>query len=198
MYDLNNGKQNTKSNKIRKASLLIQYVVKKIYQSEKICRMLYYNTRNPLANIGLSYDGKEIEQTSIDLNSIKPYIYDVGFNPEIIIESTSQLFINIPKGRFRGTQNKLNIEMNIVVPETFSKISNGYRHFEIAQAIADIFDDTYIDYKDLIDYQNLGALKFELTDFSNGRLSKNENYVWLSMLFEVDLLGGQYRAKIGV
>ena len=197
VYELNN-ENNNKSNKIRKVSLIIQYITKKLAQSQDIGRMLVYNTKNPLAIKGLSYDEKTINQPSLTEEKVKPYVFDVGFNPEIVLKNKNQVFINISRGRFVSNQNRLNIEFNIVVPEIFSKISNGYRHFEIAQSITDLLDEKFIDSNDIEDYyKSLGALKFELTDFSNGRLSKTENYVWLSMMFEVELLGGKYRVNLG-
>lgn len=186
----------TKSNKIRKASYLIQYISNKIYQSQKISRMLYYNTKNPLSQQGLDYNNKKINQPDVAREQLKDNIFDVGFNPDMILQVKNQIFINLLNGRFKGNKNKLNIDVNILVPESLVKISNGYRQFEIAQSIADIFDEEFISEEDLRDYKNLGALKFELVSVANGRLSKTENYIWFNMLFEVELLGAKYRVNL--
>ena len=72
-------------------------------------------------------------------------------------------------------------------------VSGYYAHHIIKFAI---FDEIYIDAENGAGYYNeLGAIRFDLVDFNNYRLSKTNSFVWTNMTFEVDLsLAG--RAKI--
>ena len=79
---INNKNLNTESNKIRKASMLIMYVHDKIISNQNIRRMMYYNTKNPLSKIGLTYNGKEIAQPDVEEDQVKDIITDLPFSPK--------------------------------------------------------------------------------------------------------------------
>lgn len=158
--------------------------------------MLYYNTINPLSQKGKGYNGEIISQPNLSANDMKEIIFDIPFNPDINATLSNSLYINLNNGKFNSRQNALYFDINIVVPEDFINISNGYRHFEIAQRVADIFDDMYVDKdkeKDYYDY--LGALKPILYAMPIYRLSKSNNFVWVNMQFEVELINNFTRMR---
>ena len=67
---------------LRKASMLIMYVHDKIISNQNIRRMMYYNTKNPLSKIGLTYNGKEISQPDVEEDQVKDLITDLPFSPK--------------------------------------------------------------------------------------------------------------------
>lgn len=176
--------------------MLIKYIYEKLVNDNEIQRMLYYNTINPLSQKGKGYNGEIISQPNLSVNDMKEIIFDIPFNPDMNISLSNSLYINLNNGKFNSRQNALYFDINIVVPEDFINISNGYRHFEIAQRVADIFDDMYIDKdkeKDYYDY--LGALKPVLYMMPIYRLSKSNNFVWVNMQFEVELINNFTRMR---
>lgn len=192
---LNNKNLKTSSIKIKKASLVVKYMAEKISENQNIKRLLRYNTKNPLSQKGIGYNNEVEVQKDITSDLINEHIYDIGFNPDTVVDLKNDIYINLTNGRFTKN-NTIYIDVNIIIPENYLIISNGYRNFEIAQCIADIFDEIYIDAENGAGYYNeLGAIRFDLVDFNNYRLSKTNSFVWTNMTFEVDLsLAG--RAKI--
>lgn len=194
-YNLNNKNFNSTSIKIKKLSLIVEYMTEKISQCQEIKRMLSYNTQNPLSAKGITYDNEKINQPDIKSSLIGECIRDIGFNPEMAIDLKNELYVSYSNGRFdRG--NRIYIDVNILVPEDYLRISNGYRNFEIAQYVAEIFDDVYVDTKNGSDYyKELGSIKFNLTEFNNYRLSKTNSIIWSNLTFEVEL-SPMGRAKV--
>lgn len=187
---------NTTSNKIRKCSVLIKYIYEKLVNDNEIQRMLYYNTINPLSQKGKNYNGEIISQPDLSTKHMKGILFDIPFNPEMDIELSNSLYVNLNNGKFNSRQNSLYFDINIIVPEDFVNISNGYRHFEIAQRVADIFDDIYVDKeKDKDYYDYLGALKPILYSMPIYRLSKSNNFIWVNMQFEVELNNNFIRVR---
>lgn len=193
-----NDKKNlgTTSNKIRKCSVLIKYIYEKLVNDNEIQRMLYYNTINPLSQKGKNYNGEIVSQPDLSTKHMDGILFDIPFNPEMDIELSNSLYVNLNNGKFSSRQNSLYFDINIIVPEDFVNISNGYRHFEIAQRVADIFDDIYIDKeKDKDYYDYLGALKPILYMMPIYRLSKSNNFIWVNMQFEVELTNNFTRMR---
>lgn len=185
MSSLNNKYLNTTSNKIRKCSALIQYVYEQLLSDEEIRRYLYYNTYTPLSNRGKGYDGKIVQQPDIGIEGMDTLIFDSPFNPDVDISLQNYLFINLTNGKFNSRQNSIFFEVNILVPDKYSKISNGYRYFEIAQRVATILDKIYIEGEFA---EELGNLQPNLYAMPVYRLSKTNDIVWVSMQFNVDLV----------
>lgn len=193
---LNDKNIGTTSNKIRKCSTLIKYIYEKLVNDNKIQRMLYYNTINPLSQKGKNYNGEIISQPDLLAKDMNGILFDIPFNPEMDIKLNSSLYVNLNNGKFNLRQNSLYFDINIIVPEDFVNVSNGYRHFEIAQRVADIFDDIYVDKeKDKDYYDYLGALKPILYSMPIYRLSKSNNFIWVNMQFEVELNNNFIRVR---
>lgn len=112
-------------------------------------------------------------------------IFDSPFNPDTNMLLQNYLFINLTNGKFNSRQNSIFFEINILVPEKYSKISNGYRYFEIAQRVADILDGLYIT-NSFVD--DLGNLQPNLYAMPMYRLSKTNDLIWISMQFETPLV----------
>lgn len=190
---LNDKNIGTTSNKIRKCSTLIKYIYEKLVNDNEIQRMLYYNTINPLSQKGKNYNGEIISQPDLSAKDMKGIVFDIPFNPEMDIELSNYLYVNLKNGKFNSRQNSLYFDINILVPEDFISMSNGYRHFEIAQRVADIFDDIYITEKDYVD--DIGNVQPVLCDMPIYRLSKSNNFIWVNMQFEVELINNFTRVR---
>ena len=173
---INNKNLNTESNKIRKASMLIMYVHDKIISNQNIRRMMYYNTKNPLSKIGLTYNGKEIAQPDVEEDQVKDIITDLPFSPGIGDSLQNNIYINLPKGVF-SDKNELYIDINVLVPIEFTKISNGKREYEISQEIANELDEIYVEGE----YQKElgGGLKLKYINSYTERLSKVNSFTWV-------------------
>lgn len=189
MDNINNKNLNTSSSKLKKLSMLIQFTTNKISNNQAIKRMLKYQTKNPLSKRGIKYDGTKVDQPDITEDLIGSFIYDTGFNPEMVSEQSCSLYVNMKNGTFNKRTNSIYLEVNVIVPESVCRISEGYRQMEICQYVADLFDNIYVDSKDDADYyDDLGSLKFDLVSFESGRLSKTNNNIWCTMLFEIGLV----------
>lgn len=190
-----NDKKNlgTTSNKIRKCSVLIKYIYEKLVNDNEIQRMLYYNTINPLSQKGKNYNGEIISQPDLSTKDMKGIVFDIPFNPDMDIELKSSLYINLNNGKFNSRQNSLYFDINIIVPEDFIDISNGDRHFEIAQRVADILDSMYVTEKDYV--EDIGNIQPVLYAMPVYRLSKSNNFVWINMQFEVELINNFTRVR---
>lgn len=182
--DINNKNKNTISNKIRRCSTLIQYIYNTLMEDKDIQRYLYYNTYTPLSNRGKNYDGKIISQPEITNEDIEGLLFDSPFNPDTEIDLNNYIFINLNNGKFTAKQNLIFFEVNILVPEKYSKISNGYRYFEIAQKVADILDQIYVEGDFAEDLGNIQPILYAMPVY---RLSKTNDIIWVNMQFEVEI-----------
>lgn len=182
MTDLNNKLKGTTSNKLRRCSLIIDYIYNKIIDNDEIRRLMYYNTKNPLSLKGIGYDGVKITQEDVD-KSLCDNISKLAFNSGMKIELENYIFINLVSGNFRS--NKIIVDVNVLCPTDYIEIDIGMRDFEIGQRITDILDDLYVTNEFA---EDIGNLKFTLSDFTSSRLSKSNNYMWLSLRFETLLM----------
>ena len=176
MFNANNNAINTKSIKLNKCGVLIRYIYHKIMEDEEIKRLVFYHTINPLDEKGLDYDGKLIDQPNTNQEQVKDYIFDLPFNPAIKIEKENSLYINLVRGAFYNNTNKITIDINIVCSAEFLRLNTGYRHMEISQKIADLFDGMRVDKgEDGSFFDVLYNSKFDLTNFETIRLSNTSD-----------------------
>ena len=186
MKDINNKYLNAVSSKLKKTSMLLRYVHDKIIQNEEIRRLVFYNSQNPLSLKGRLYNGKKVDQPDLTEQQVKDLITLLPFNPDMKIELDNYIFLNTPSATFRNGENTIYLDVNIISPVEYFKITTGLRVYEIAHKISNMFDGLYVDdenYK-----EELGNLKFNLYDTSVNRLSNNSGMVWLSMRFEIQLI----------
>lgn len=185
-YDLNNKNLNTASIKIRKCSALIKYIYERIINNSDIQRMVYYNTLSPLKNKSKDYNGDVINQPDISVNDVKNLIFDIPFNPEMSMEMSNSIYINLTKGSFGSKTNSLYFDINVLVPNTYLRLNEGYRHTEISQIIADILDEMYVDKENYPEYYDiLKDIQFSMYDYNIYRLSKTNDFLWACLSFEV-------------
>lgn len=182
MSDLNNKYLGSCSNKLKKCSMIIDYVYDKIINNNEIRRMIYYNTKNPLSKKGITYDNEKIEQPDVSIDKCDN-ISKLAFNNSMEIDLGNYIFINLVSGNFSKT-NKLIIDVNVVCPVEFIDITDGMRDFEIGQRICDELDGLYV-VNEFV--EDIGNLELNLVDFTNARLSKTNSYMWLSLRFEIGL-----------
>ena len=185
MSNLNNKFLNSTSNKIRKCSALIQYIYEQLISDQEIRRYLFYNTYTPLSNRGKGYDNKIIQQPDLGIEDVEELIFDIPFNPDMDIKQKNALFVMLSNGKFNNKQNTIYFEINVLVPEEYSRISNGYRYYELSQKIVNILDKLYVE-GDFA--EELGNLQPNLYAMDTYRLSKTTNTVWVNLRFQVDLV----------
>ena len=186
-YDLNNKNLGTTSLKIRKCSALIKYIHERIINNSDIQRMIYYNTLSPLKNRSKDYNGQVVNQPDIGANDVKELILDIPFNPEMSMKTSNSIYINLTKGSFSNKNNALYFDINVLVPNDYLRLNEGYRHTEISQLIADMLDGIYVDKNNYPEYHDiLKDIQFNMYDFNIYRLSKSNDFLWSCLSFEVD------------
>lgn len=186
-YDLNNKNLGTTSLKIRKCSALIKYIHERIISNSDIQRMVYYNTLSPLKNRSKDYNGQVINQPDIGVDDVKELILDIPFNPEMSMKTSNSIYINLTKGSFSNKNNALYFDINVLVPNDYLRLNEGYRHTEISQLIADMLDGIYVDKNSYPEYHDiLKDIQFNMYDFNIYRLSKSNDFLWTCLSFEVD------------
>lgn len=186
-YDLNNKNLNTTSIKIHRCSALIKYIYEKIINNSDIQRMVYYNTLMPLKNKSKDYNGYIVNQPDIGVDDVKNLIFDIPFNPEMSMETSNSIYINLTKGSFNNKTNSLYFDINVLVPNTYLRLNEGYRHTEISQMITNILDGMHVSENQEPEYYDiLGGVKFDLYDYNIYRLSKTNEFLWACLSFEVE------------
>lgn len=175
------------SEKLKKCSMLIDYVYTKLLESQEIKRLVYYNTQNPLDEKGIDFNNEIIDQPDLTKEDVKDLITMSPFNAEMVEKLTQAIYINIPFGSFYnyGQGNVLKFDIDILSPEEFALTVNGLRYFEIGCYITNMLDGIYITDDRYVEY--LGNLKFDLESLNTFRLSKTNTKIWLHLVFEVKL-----------
>ena len=184
---LNERHLSNSSEKLKKCSMLIDYVYTKLIENQEIKRLVYYNTQNPLDKKGIDFNNEIIEQPDLTKEDVKDLIAMSPFNPDMVEKLIQAIYINIPFGSFYsyGQGNILKFNIDILSPEEFSLTVNGLRYFEIGYYIANMLDGMYITDDRYVEY--LGNLKFDLESLNTYRLSKTNSKIWLHLVFEVKL-----------
>lgn len=184
------------SNKVRKISLLTSHVIDKIDENQKIKRLLVYNTINPLSLKGKEFDGDIVDQPDITKSL---YYEESKDNPSYIISGTfdidtkddfeNSLYIHCYNGTFNDITGRLKIAINILIPKQFEFLASkgDTRTGLIAQEIANLFDNIYLDNDNCEVINELGNLKFELVGYESGRLSKTNTMILTTLVFNVDI-----------
>ena len=186
--DINNKFKNTKSQFIYKSGLLSGYVAHRLDNNQNIKRYLYYQTLNPLGDEGLKLNSEIIQQPNITESLLDKNIFDSMFNESMEELHESQIYIHTYKGRSDGEWGEIYIAINILIPLTYEKLANfgDKRSFAIATEIADMFQDICVakDNADKYLIEKLGNLKFKIIQFDNGRLSKPNNVLVNTLIFQ--------------
>ena len=88
----------------------------------------------------------------------------------------NNIYINLPKGVF-SDKNELYIDINVLVPIEFTRISNGKREYEISQEIANELDEIYVEGE--YEKELGGGLKLKYINSYTERLSKINSFTWV-------------------
>ena len=149
--------------------------------------MVYYNTLMPLKNKSKDYNGYIVNQPDIGVDDVKNLIFDIPFNPEMSMETSNSIYINLTKGSFNNKTNSLYFDINVLVPNTYLRLNEGYRHTEISQMITNILDGMHVSENQEPEYYDiLGGVKFDLYDYNIYRLSETNEFLWACLSFEVE------------
>lgn len=176
----------TISNKLKNCSMLLDYVYEKVLNNSEIRRMVYYDTRNPLDDIGVGFDGKTMQQKEVSVKQVreKELISPLGFTLDIDPELKTAIYFNMPKGNF-SYNHMLYLDVNILCPTQYIITSTGRRDFEIGQMIANELDKLCVENEFS---EDVGNVEFELVDFENTRLSKTNSVMWLRCRYKIGLV----------
>lgn len=141
-----------------------------LLQNQNICKYLYYNTNNPLAE-------EDIADTSTLM--FKNFL-PTPFDPEIVTDDTSTLRVFYLRGDFTkeypvGVETK--VFFDIVVNKQNWLINDGtpkVRPYEIMSEIVNLLDDQTIGTLGKLHFQNFAHLAINL-NFDGIRLTANMN-----------------------
>lgn len=192
MSNLSLNKANTKTQMIRKSGLLSTYIVDKIDNNQKIKRLLFYNSLDPLAGETVDYNSNIVKQQDIKISLKDSLIHDYMFNDEMLTDTKNQMFIYTYAGKkVNGDFGDIYVSINIAVPKTFERITNGYvkRTFAIGSLIEDEFQEIFLDSGNSDEYiiKNIGNPRFEITNFDCGRVTKSSNLILLTLVLKTSI-----------
>lgn len=192
--DINSKHRFTKSNKLRQAIAIKNYIVNKIDDNLEIKRLCRYLTRTPLDDVGQNYNGEIMKQedlygslrykTTENCSTKNQILIPYMFNDEIMdIEKQVLIFVHNNYNSFGYAgypTSKSQIAIDILCPRLYNELSDfgQERIYEIACLILDMFDGIFVEeeYHDII-----GCYKFKVEgDGREWRLSKKNNVLCYS------------------
>lgn len=208
--DLNNRNIGTCSQKVRKISVLLKYIVDKIDNDQEIKRLVTYLTGTPISNSGKGYDGKVISQPDLTHSLLKDYLvngvtvhekslFDSRFNSDIEVLTKNQIFVHSTRSRINEKANTQKIEffIDILISQNYEYLQNygEKRTYEIADRIANLLDGIYIENDEIVDI--VGNAKTVIDgDIVSSRLSKTNNIIWLSVPIVVNCMAVRVRKDV--
>lgn len=199
LLGLNNFWEKTTSQKIKRSDYILIMIKDMIDSNQYLKRFIRYSSENPLAKTCVNKDGKEIIQPNLlkpisENNSEgKKNLFLYGFNQDINIKDQNYIFLENYKIVYDNYNNIANMFINITiltqVPYLDLKDSDSdfkiHRNKIIAHTIDNMLDGYTIDN----DFSKIiGNLKFELDDYSEIRLSKENDFILTVMTYKT-----QYR-----
>ena len=203
LLGLNNYWNLTTSQKMKRSDYIIDIITEKIDNNQYIKRFMRYNSNNPLAK-KIIKDGKNILQPNLkdsllvstnevkDINKksveSKRCLYTWGFNGKIETDEQNYIFIENHKINYNNINKMADMFLNIkiVIPDIYLELKDDETDFPIrrnkiiACTIDNMLDEYTVDNKYT---DQLGNIKFELTDYSEGRLSKDSNKVVSALIY---------------
>lgn len=196
--DLTNA--NTKSQKLRRISLLKNHIVAQIDNNQNIKRLSRYLSQTPLLSQGMSYDGKKIKQPDLvdslvesvkqdaQASVTKPILIPYSFSEEILEEQQVSIYVHCPRTSFHTQVTGTHLFLvEIVFPRIYDAIEpyGEERNLLIASEILDMFDNQKAT-KELRDL--VGEVEFKINrDVTTLRLGK-EGYLITTVQIDVDIM----------
>lgn len=210
MTDLNNKIIGTKSQKIRKISVLLKHIIDTVDNSQEVKRLMNYLTLTPLSSTGKGYDGKIIKQPDLTHSLLKDYsvngvvvyekvLFDSMFNSDIETLTKNQIFVHSPISRINDKNNTQRIEIyiDILIAQNYEYLQNygEKRTYEIAGVIADLLDGIYIENSEIVDI--VGNVKTVIDgSITTQRLSKTNNTILVRVPIVVDCMAIRIREDV--
>ena len=203
-------KPKKKSNKIKKANALVDYVCK-VADTQEFRRLCRYLTLDPLSDEAIDYGGKLVQQPdlkdSLEATVVRdkhitggtepPCLFRHMFTRQLVEDSKIQMFVYCSDVTFSeramryGTSSvgNLTIVIDIVYSIEVDKLEDyQQRSWAIAGLLMDYLDDEapQEEYKKI-----LGDVKFEFkeTNAVNAKLFKDSSMAVLSIPFTVSVIG---------
>lgn len=192
MTNLNSGYISTKSNKIRKITVLKKFMVDIIDDNQNIKRFMRHITKLPLAKKSEDYNGNIKVQSDIR-NSLligsdegEQCLYNGGFNPEMSNIKMPYIFVNSYRSYITGVDQSIYFAIHILCPEKYNGLLNygDERIYEIANEIAQLLDGYTIEKEDIV--KKAGNLKIEINgEITESRMSKSNDIIVLSIPIKI-------------
>lgn len=190
--NLNNKLTNTRSNKIRKVTILKRFILDKINENQNIKRYMRYITKLPLARKSEDFDNNIKIQPDIltslteDSSNGEQCLFSGSFNPEMDNIKIPYIFVHSPRSRIDATDNVIYFVIYILCPERYNRLANygEERLYEIADEIVQLLDEYSIEDNSIA--KEVGNLKFEIDgSFEEFRMSKSNDVVVLAIPIKV-------------
>lgn len=197
LLDLNNYWKITKSQKIKRSDYIIDMIAEMIDNNQYIKRFMRYYSENPLAKRGTLKNNKKINQPNLNDSLMKDTLevdspnenteskrclFTWGFNDNLNVDEQNYIFIENHRINY-DNNNKMAtmyINISILIPDTYLELKDSESEHVIRRnkIIADTIDNMLGEYTVDNKYSKLlGNIQFELTDYSEGRLSNNNNKI---------------------
>lgn len=188
--DINNKLIGTKSNKIKKVSLLTSAMVNKIDRDQTIKRLMRYRTQNPLSEQFMDLNKEQVKQPDLvtslmkDTDEGKQCLFHGGFNLTKINEQQNYVFVQSFTGNFDDSNvvGDLSFVINILVPEVYNDLmyDEDKRSTALGIALCDMFDGYTTSSEDMeLVGKEVGNVTFSVRKFTYERLTEgHDNYLF--------------------
>lgn len=190
--NLNDKLINTRSNKIRKVTVIKRFILDKLNENQNIKRYMRYITKLPLARKSEDFDNNIKLQPDIltslteDTVSGEQCLFSGSFNPEMDNIKIPYIFVHSPRSSINGTDNIIHFVIYILCPERYNRLANygEERIYEIADEIVQLLDEYSIEDTNIS--KEVGNLKFEIEgSFQEFRMSKSNDIIVLAIPLKI-------------
>lgn len=194
----------TTSQKLKRSDYIVNMVIEKIDNNQYIKRFMRYNSDNPLMKKYIK-DDKTILQPNlknsltIDTNEIKDInkkptlnrrcLYRWGFNSKIETNEQNYIFVENHQITFNNINKMATMFLNIsiIIPDVYLELKDNESDFKITRnrIIAHTIDNMLDEYTVDNEFsEQLGNIKFQLTDYSESRLSRDSNKIISTLVYK--------------
>ena len=200
--NLNDKLSYTKSNKIRKVTILKRFILEKINENQNIKRYMRYVTKLPLARKSEDYDSNIKVQPDIltslmeDNNDGEQCLFGGSFNPEMDNIKIPYIFVYSSRSKVDGINNTIYFTIYILCPERYNRLANDgeERIYEIADEIVQLLDEYSLENNDIS--KEIGNLEFIVDgSFEEFRMSKSNDIIVLAIPVKVCNIAIRSRIK---
>ena len=200
--NLNDKLSYTKSNKIRKVTILKRFILEKINENQNIKRYMGYVTKLPLARKSEDYDSNIKVQPDIltslmeDNNDGEQCLFGGSFNPEMDNIKIPYIFVYSSRSKVDGINNTIYFTIYILCPERDNRLANygEERIYEIADEIVQLLDEYSLENNDIS--KEIGNLEFIVDgSFEEFRMSKSNDIIVLAIPVKVCNIAIRSRIK---